>query len=116
MYVVHRAPMLHNVRVDPALTVTDFYTNDTVKSVFLDYVAALLAHPSSTSGLPLRHDPLIAGWQLAEAPAHPGHKGSQQLLVRDGYTHPCSAALVACVSELPFLCAAPVSKLPADHG
>ncbi|KAF6262270.1 glycoside hydrolase superfamily [Scenedesmus sp. NREL 46B-D3] len=66
--------------VDPALTVTDFYGNDTVKSVFLDFVAGIVGHTSSLTGVPLRQDPVVAGWQLAEAPAHPGHPSSEPLL------------------------------------
>uniref|UniRef100_A0A383V8Z8 mannan endo-1,4-beta-mannosidase n=1 Tax=Tetradesmus obliquus TaxID=3088 RepID=A0A383V8Z8_TETOB len=66
--------------VDPALTVTDFYGNDTVKSVFLDYTAGIIGHTSSLSGVPLREDPVVAGWQLAEAPQHPGHPYSEPLL------------------------------------
>ncbi|WIA14869.1 hypothetical protein OEZ85_001587 [Tetradesmus obliquus] len=66
--------------VDPALTVTDFYANDTVKSVFLDYMAGIIGHSSSLSGVPLREDPVVAGWQLAEAPQHPGHPYSEPLL------------------------------------
>ncbi|WIA35064.1 hypothetical protein OEZ86_003552 [Tetradesmus obliquus] len=66
--------------VDPGLTVTDFYSNDTVKSVFLDYMAGITGHTSSLSGVPLREDPVVAGWQLAEAPQHPGHPYSEPLL------------------------------------
>eukprot|EP00879_Flechtneria_rotunda_P009239 GHRR01009672.1.p1 GENE.GHRR01009672.1~~GHRR01009672.1.p1 ORF type:complete len:721 (+),score=226.02 GHRR01009672.1:221-2383(+) len=66
--------------VDQALTITDFYSNDTVKSVFLDYLAGLLSHTSSYSGIPLREEPIIAAWQLAETPSHPGHVSSEPLL------------------------------------
>lgn len=66
--------------IDPALTVTDFYKNDTIKSVFLDYVAAMLGHVSSLSGLPLREDPAVLGWQLTEDASHPGTPSSQTLL------------------------------------
>lgn len=52
------------------------------QSVFLDYAAALVSHTSSISGLPLRHDPVIAGWQLADGLAHPGYPASEPLLVR----------------------------------
>jgi hypothetical protein len=49
--------------------------------VFLDFLAGIVGHTSSLSGVPLREDPIIAGWQLAEAPAHPGHPSSDALLV-----------------------------------
>jgi hypothetical protein len=53
----------------------------TLQSVFLDFLAGVVGHTSSLSGVPLREDPVIAGWQLAEAPAHPGHPSSEELLV-----------------------------------
>lgn len=45
-------------------------------------MAGLLSHESRRSGLPLREDPVIAGWQLAHQPRHPGHPASDALTVR----------------------------------
>jgi hypothetical protein len=63
--------------------------------VFLDFLAGIAGHTSSLSGVPLREDPVVAGWQLAEAPAHPGHPGSEALMVRGKQLQggPCHAAL-----------------------
>ncbi|KIY92802.1 Putative mannan endo-1,4-beta-mannosidase 5 [Monoraphidium neglectum] len=61
------------------LTVGDFYSNDTVKSVFLDYIAALLSHTNAITGEEYRFDPAILGWQLGMGPLDPGHPGSNRL-------------------------------------
>jgi hypothetical protein len=51
------------------------------QSVFLDYLAALISHESVITGLPLREDPVVLGWQLAEGLHHPGQIASDALLV-----------------------------------
>lgn len=62
-------------------TATAFSVLCLVQSVFLDYIAGMLAHRSSLTGVPLRQDPVIAGWQLAEGATHPGIPSSEPLLV-----------------------------------
>ncbi|GBF91203.1 glycosyl hydrolase [Raphidocelis subcapitata] len=61
------------------LTVGDFYSSNTVKSVFLDFVAALLSRVNTASGAEYRYDPALIGWQLAAEPDDPGNPGSDRL-------------------------------------
>ena len=42
------------------------------QNAFKDYIGTLVLHKSTVSGLYLRDDPTILGWELANSPVCPG--------------------------------------------
>ncbi|KXZ57018.1 hypothetical protein GPECTOR_1g92 [Gonium pectorale] len=60
-------------------TVTAFYSNDTYKALFFDYMTALATRNNSYTGMAHRHDPTILGWDLANRPRDPGSVQSASL-------------------------------------
>eukprot|EP00198_Chlamydomonas_reinhardtii_P011639 XP_001700976.1 predicted protein [Chlamydomonas reinhardtii] len=65
--------------VNASDTVTAFYTNDTYKARFFDYLTALSSRVNSLTGMQLRHDPTLLAWDLANRPTDPGNTGSRHL-------------------------------------
>lgn len=65
--------------VEPSLTLHDFWTNDTVKATYLDFMSSIVTRLNPLTGLEYRDDPTILGWELADRAAHPGVPGSRDL-------------------------------------
>jgi hypothetical protein len=59
-------------------------------------MAGVVGHVSSLSGVPLREDPVVLGWQLAEGPQHPGHPSSDALMVRSKKEQLCQLFNASC--------------------
>ncbi|MEW5305151.1 MAG: hypothetical protein WDW36_007712 [Sanguina aurantia] len=53
-------------------SVHSFYSSDTYKALFFDYITALATRTNPLTGIQYRHDPAILGWDLANRPRDPG--------------------------------------------
>jgi mannan endo-1,4-beta-mannosidase len=47
--------------------------------VFLDFIAGVISHQNSYTGVEYRHDPTIIGWEIAARPRDPGNPDSGAL-------------------------------------
>ncbi|GMH32788.1 hypothetical protein BSKO_00622 [Bryopsis sp. KO-2023] len=60
-------------------SVTDFYTDETIKGMFKDYICAIVTRKNSKTGVRYFDDPTILAWDLATRPRDPGHPDSESL-------------------------------------
>ena len=58
-----------------------------MQKAFKDYIGALVLHKNAGSGLYLRDDPTILGWELANNPVCPGDDSGDVLQVRHNRAH-----------------------------
>lgn len=58
-----RGGMSQYVRwVSPSGTANNFYSSDTLRALYYDYITALATHVNQFTGLAYREDPTILGW------------------------------------------------------
>ncbi|GAX85646.1 hypothetical protein CEUSTIGMA_g13061.t1 [Chlamydomonas eustigma] len=60
-------------------TVSTFFSNDTYKAMFFDYMTALATRKNTFTGIQYRHDPTLLAWDLINAPRDPGRVVAEDL-------------------------------------